>query len=216
MLRPYLGRPSRVPDVCSTGRHLFSFFNGLLNGADHVKSLFRDIVVFAIDDFFEAANRVLQFHIGAGSSSEGFGDVKGLGQEALNFARPSDGHAVFFRKLIHTENRDDILQILIALQNQLHRTSDLVMLRADDMGIQNPRSSVERIDGGINAQLGDLSRKNRGRIEMSKGRRRSRIGEIVGRDINSLDGCYRTFMRRRYTFLQFAQVGRQGRLITDS
>ena len=65
-------------DACSIGRHLFGFFDGLLNGADHIKSLFRNIVVFAVDDLFEAADRVLQFHRGAGRARERLSDVKRL------------------------------------------------------------------------------------------------------------------------------------------
>ena len=56
--------------------HLFGFFDRLLDGADHVKSLFRNVVVLAVDHLFEAADGILQFHIGPGSARERFRDMK--------------------------------------------------------------------------------------------------------------------------------------------
>ena len=51
--------------------------------------------------------------------------------------------------------------------------------------------------------------------KMSEGRRRRGIGQVVGRNVDRLNGCDRTFVRRRDAFLQLTQVGGQGRLITD-
>ena len=43
------------------------------------------------------------------------------------------------------------------LQDFLDRPRDLVMHIADDLGIQNPGSGIERIHGRINSQFGDLA-----------------------------------------------------------
>jgi hypothetical protein len=85
--RPFIPGVQPVPNVQKIPaitnrplrcRHLFGLFDGLVDGADHVKSLFRNIVVLAVDDFFESADRVFQFHVRAGSSGERLGDMKRL------------------------------------------------------------------------------------------------------------------------------------------
>ncbi len=199
-----------------TGRHFLGFLHGLLDGADHIECLLRDLVVFAVNDFFEAANGVFQFYIVAGRSGKGFGDVKRLRQETLNFSCPGDRQFIVFRELVHTENGDDILQVFIALQNQLDRTrlrhnaphpphGDPIFAtwsRADPLpdkfpipqsGATKPWSHQD----GRNVVAGA------GSVKSSAG------------NVNRLDRSDRTLVGRGDAFLQFAQVGRQSWLITD-
>src|SRR3546814_8141256 len=70
----------------------------------------------------------------AGDVGEDFGDVERLRQEALDLARARDDQLIFFRKLIHAENGDDVLQRLILLQRFLNAAGGFVMLLADDRG----------------------------------------------------------------------------------
>ena len=58
-----------------------------VDAALHVEILLGDIVVFAIEDFFEAADRLGNRNILACSPGENFGDVERLAQETLDFAR---------------------------------------------------------------------------------------------------------------------------------
>ena len=74
---------------------------------------------------------------------------------------------------------------------------------------------IQRIDGGIDAEFGDLARQHRGRIQMRERSRRRGIGQIVGRNVNRLHRSDRAFVGRRDAFLQRAHVGGEGRLITD-
>src|SRR3546814_10551889 len=67
-----------------------------------------------------------------------------LRQEALDLARARDDQLIFFRKLIHAENGDDVLQRLILLQRFLNAAGGFVMLLADDRGGQQiGRAHVE-------------------------------------------------------------------------
>ena len=59
-------------------RHLLGFFDRLLDGANHVKSLFGDIIVFSLDDFLKRANRVLKFDICPRDPGKLFGNVERL------------------------------------------------------------------------------------------------------------------------------------------
>ncbi len=56
-----------------------------------------------------------------------------LGEEFLDLAGALDRQPVLFRKLIHPQNRDDILQFFVFLQDLLHTARDLVMLISDDL-----------------------------------------------------------------------------------
>jgi len=46
--------------------------------------------------------------------------VERLGEELLDLPRPGDRELVVLRQLVHAEDRDDVLQVLVPLQDQLH------------------------------------------------------------------------------------------------
>jgi len=56
--------------------------------------------------------------------------------EALQTTRASDDLLVVFRKLVHAENRDDVLKLLVALEDLLNVRCDLVVARADELRIE--------------------------------------------------------------------------------
>jgi hypothetical protein len=80
--------------------------------------------------------------------------------------------------------------------------------------VENTRRGVERIDGGIDAQLGNLTRQNGGCVKVGEGCSRCRVGQVVGGHVNGLHGGDRAFIGRGNTFLQRAHFGGQRRLIT--
>src|SRR5690606_755556 len=98
----------------------------------HIKVSFRNAVVFSVEDFGEAFDGVFDGDEDAGDVGEDFSNVERLGEEALDFPGPEDGHFVVIGKLVHAENGDDILQVLIALEDQLNSTSNTVMFFTDD------------------------------------------------------------------------------------
>ena len=116
---------------------------------------------------------------------------------------------------VKTEDGDDVLQLLVLLEHRLHAARDLVVLLPDDVRVEDTRGGVERVDGGVDAELGDLTRENRGRIEMRKCCRRRGVGQVVRRDIDRLHGRDRALLRRGDTLLQSADVGRQRRLVAN-
>ncbi len=63
------------------------------------------------------------------------GDVERLREEALDLAGALHEHLVVLGELVHAENRDDVLQILVALQHLLHALRDrVVILRRESCG----------------------------------------------------------------------------------
>src|ERR1051325_8425962 len=109
--------------------------------------------MFAVEDFFEPTDGFSNRNILAGGAGEDFGDMERLAEEPLNLARAEDGQLVFRAEFVHAEDRDDVLQILVALEHFLHATRDRVVLFAHDLGRERLRGRSEWIDRRINAQL---------------------------------------------------------------
>src|ERR1044071_909340 len=112
--------------------------------------------------------------------------MKRLREKSLYFPSPRDRQLVVLGELVHAKNGNDVLQILVALENDLYLARHIVVLFPDNVRIENTRCRIEGIDGRINSQLSDLARQNRGGVEMGECRRRRRVGQVVGRDINRL------------------------------
>src|SRR6185369_5132699 len=97
---------------------------GLFDVADHVEGLLGQVVERAGEDLLEARDRLLERHVLAGAARELLGHEERLRQEALDLAGARHDRAVVFAELVHTENRDDVLQILVLLQGLLDLASD--------------------------------------------------------------------------------------------
>ena len=76
------------------------------------------------------------------------------------------------------------------------------------------RRRGERIDGGVDAELRDRAREHDRRVEVRERRRRRRIGDVVGRNVDRLHRRDRAVARRRDALLQVAHLRRQRRLVT--
>src|ERR1700743_3760080 len=73
-------------------RHLFGLgrLDDLLDRALEEERRLRHLIVLALDDLFEAADRFGDRHIGAWRAGELFGDEERLREEALDLARALD------------------------------------------------------------------------------------------------------------------------------
>src|ERR1700722_9329159 len=195
-------------------RHLFGLLAGLFDWSDHVESLLGQIVVLAFDDFLKSTNRVFDLHVFSRQAGELLRDEHRLRKELFDFARTSHRQLVVVGKFFDTENRDDVLQFLVALQHALHRTRYVVMFLADDARIQNAREAGQGIDRGINSTFDDLAAQVGGGVQVRESRRRRRVGVVVGRHIDGLHRCNRSILGRSNAFLQFADFRVQVGLVT--
>src|SRR6266849_180714 len=195
--------------------HLLGLGKRLVNRADHVKRLLRNIVILALDDFLEAAYRVRDLYVFALKPGELRGDEHGLRQKLLNLAGACHGALVLVGKFFDAENGDDVLQILIALQNQFHAARHGVVLRADDARIKNARGAGQWVDRRIDTALDDLPAQVRRGIEMRKGRGRRGVRIIVSGNVNRLHRSNRSALRRSDALLQLADFGVEVRLVAD-
>ena len=68
------------------------------------------------------------------------------------------------------------------------------MLQSDDVGVHDTGGGLERVDGGVEAQLGDLTRQHGGGVQVREGGGRRGIGQIVS---GHVDGLFQDFKLSR-------------------
>lgn len=146
------------------------------------------------DDLLEGADRVLERDKLALVTSEDLGDLERLRHETLDLTRALDGQLVLLRQLVHTENGNDILERLVVLKNLLDGGCNVVVLSANDTRVQHTRLGVKGVDSGVDTKLSNTTGQHSGSVQMGESRGRGRISQIIGRDIDSLDGGDRTLL----------------------
>ena len=60
-----------------------------------------------------------------------------LREEALDLASARHGQLVVLGQLVHAQDGDDVLQLLVALEHHLYRASNTVMLFAHDVRVED-------------------------------------------------------------------------------
>src|SRR5690606_18747254 len=130
----------RLPHVrllpSAQGLQFLGFLDGFVDAANHVERLLRQVIVVTFQDAAEASDGVLQGNVLARGAGEDFGHEERLGQEALDLTSTGYQLLVRFGQLVHTEDRDDVLQFLVALQYVLHATRGLVVLLTNHQRIE--------------------------------------------------------------------------------
>jgi hypothetical protein len=149
------------------------------------------------------------------NTSEDLGDSEGLGQESLDLTGTLDGKLVSFGQFIHTKNGNDVLQRLVLLEDLLDLGGGLVVVLADDTGVQHTGLGVERVDSGVDAQLGDTTGQDSGGVQMGEGGGGGRVSQIVSGHVDGLDGGNGTLGGGGNTLLHKTHVDGEGRLVTD-
>src|SRR5690606_16617476 len=150
------------------------------------------VVVVALENAAEAGNGVFQRHVLARRTGEDFGHEERLGQEALNLTSARYQLLVLFGQLVHTQDGDDVLQFLVALQHVLHAASHFVVLLANYQRIQRTAGGVQRVNGRVDTQGSDVTRQYDGGVQVGEGGRRARVGQVVRGNVYGLDRGDRT------------------------
>src|SRR5690606_26735511 len=151
--------------AAASGRDLLRLLHRLVDGADHVERLRRQVVVVAADDALEAADGLLERDVLARRAGEHLGDVERLREEALDLARAGHGQLVVLRQLVHAQDRDDVLELLVLLQRGLDAARGVVVLVADHVRVELARGRIQRVHRRVDAQRGDVSRQHDGGVE---------------------------------------------------
>mmetsp|Transcript_8741 Transcript_8741/g.32960 ORF Transcript_8741/g.32960 Transcript_8741/m.32960 type:complete len:514 (-) Transcript_8741:27-1568(-) len=139
-------------------------------------------------DLLEGLDGVVERYELARRAGEHLGDVERLAKEALHLPGAGHGELVVLGQLIHTEDGDDVLERLVVLEQLLDRARELVVLLAHDARVQHARGGVQRVHGGVDPELGNRAGEHGRRVQVSKGRGRRRVGEVIGRHVDGLHG----------------------------
>ena len=129
----------------------------VVDAADAGERLLRDVVVNAVADAGEGLDGLVGRHVGARTTGEFLGHVEVLAEELLDAAGAVDGGLVLFRKLVDTNQGDDVLQLLVTLQNGLDTVGAVVVGLADVTRIKDSRGGAQRVDGRVDALGGDVT-----------------------------------------------------------
>ena len=137
-----------------------------------------------------------------------------LTQEALDLTSTIYDDLLIFGKFFHTQNSNDVLKVLISLENLLYTNCNFIVLFTNNFWIECTRSRFQWVNCRINTLFCDGAVKNRLSIQVGKGRCRSRVSQVVCRNINCLYRSNRTSLGRGNTFLKVAHLRCQSWLIT--
>ena len=96
-----------------------------------------------------------------GAAGEHLGDEERLAHEPLQAAGPADGRLVLLGQLVDAEDRDDVLEVAVALQDALRLLGDVVVLLADDERVEDARRRGQRIDRRVDARARRSQRSRR-------------------------------------------------------
>src|SRR5438105_4425634 len=83
-------------------------------------------------DLAEGTDGLGERDVDALEAGELLGHVEGLGEELLDLPRPADDDLVVLGELVHAEDRDDVLQVLVPLENGLDLSGHAIVLLAHD------------------------------------------------------------------------------------
>src|SRR5438552_7072240 len=100
----------------------------------HVEGLLGQVVALALDDLLEAGDGVLDLDVLAWRAREGLGHEERLGKELLDLAGARHCDLVVLGELVHPEDSDDVLKLLVLLQDLLNGARHRVVLLADHRG----------------------------------------------------------------------------------
>ncbi|AFJ34310.1 cellobiose phosphorylase [Mycobacterium sp. H4Y] len=138
-----------------------------------------------------------------------------LRQEPLDAPRPLHQLLVLFGQLVDTEDRDDVLKVLVPLQDSDDFLGHAVVLVTDDARVEDGRARGQRVHRGEDALGEHRTRQLGGGIQVREGRRRRRVGVVVGGHVDRLHGRNRLASRRGDALLQFAHLVGQRGLVAD-
>ncbi|KAB5588085.1 Acetylglutamate semialdehyde dehydrogenase [Ceratobasidium theobromae] len=186
----------------------------VLDAAAVEEGLLGQVVVVAVGDALEGLDGLRDRHGGAGDAGELLAHVHVLGEELLDTTCTCHDDLLLLGQLVHAEDRDDVLELLVLLEDGLHARGDLVVLLTDVLGGEEARGRGQRVDRGVDASGGDLAGELGGGVQVREGRRRGRVGVVVRRDVDRLEGGDRVPAGGGDALLEEAHLVGQVRLVT--
>src|SRR4051812_8206462 len=186
----------------------------VLEATDTQERLLRVVVEVTLRDAVERLDGLRERHRRARDLRERLGDQHVLRQEPLDAARALNGQLVLFRELVHTEDRDDVLQLLVLLQDPDDLGSHAVVVLTDDGRVEDRRRRRQRVHRREDALLEDTTRELGGGVQVGERRGRGRVGVVVRGDVDRLHRGDRATPGRGDPLLELTHLVGQRRLVT--
>src|SRR3989344_371870 len=117
--------------------------NYFINRTFHVKLLLIAGVVLAIENFSKCADRIGEIDVFARSARKRLRHEERLREEALNLSSAIYKSFIIFRKLFNAENRDDVLQVFVALQDAARFVSNAIVFFTNDFRLKRRRAGFQ-------------------------------------------------------------------------
>src|SRR5690606_16923324 len=95
---------------------------------------------------------------------------------------------VFVRELVDAQDGDDVLELLVPLEDLLDAPGHLVVLLAHDLRGQKPRRGGQGVHRRVDPPLRNAPLQVGGGVQVGEGGGGGRVGVVVGRDVDRLDG----------------------------
>src|ERR1700709_597103 len=171
---------AQSPAGLALSGQLFRLRRRIFDSADVHERLVRQVIPLAVAQLLEGADGGRPGDVDAGEAGELLGDVEGLREEALDLAGAADDDLVLFRQLVDAEDGDDVLEVLVALEDLLDPPGHPVVVLADVLGRDDAAARRQRIDGGVDALLGDAALQVHRAVEVGERGRRGRAGGVRG------------------------------------
>src|SRR5690606_29480721 len=115
------------------------------------------------------------------------GHVRVLREELLDLAGASHDDLVLFGELVHTEDGDDVLKFLVALQDRLDGGGGVVVVLAHVTRVEDSRGGRQGDNSGVQTGRGGRTGEFRSGVQVRERRGGSGVGVVVGRHVDGLE-----------------------------
>jgi hypothetical protein len=138
-----------------------------------------------------------------------------LGKETIDLTGTSDGKLIFFGKIVHTKNSNNVLERSVVLEQLLDTTSNVVVNLTDNGWVKHTGGGVKGIDGGVNTEFGKGTGEHSCGVQVSEGGGGGGISQIISGHVDGLDGGDGTLLGGGNSLLEGTKIGGEGGLVTD-
>ena len=135
----------------------------------------------------EALHRLRHWDVDPRHAGEVLRHVEGLGQEFLDLSGPVYRQLVLVGELVHAQDGDDVLELIVPLQHCLDLPGGLVVVLPYHLGFEDTGGGLQGVHGGVEALLRDLAAQDGSGVKMGKGGGRGGVRQVVGGDVHRLD-----------------------------
>ena len=195
--------------------HGLSLLEDGVDTADHEEGHLGDLIVVTHEETGEGLDGLIKINVVTLHASEDLSNLEGLGEELGDLTGAINDELILLAELINTEHGNDILELLVLGEHLDDILSDVVVVDGDDIGVHNTGGALQGVDGGVDTGLSDGTIEHSGGIEVREGGGGGGIGDIIGRDVDGLDGGNGTLGGGGNTLLEHTKILSEGGLVTD-